>query len=213
MVGLIALAVTAFVVLRERPVSYPVPALAAVPTTTVGPGVPASEVRSPETGLTIPAVAETGAELVVSVVGLVHNSGLVRLPDGSRVADALAAAGGAREGADLTGLNLAQRVRDGDQILVGAASGGPAPAGSITISGSSAGTGQPATEPGPTGKLNLNSATEEQLDALPGIGPVTARAILAWRAANGRFGSVDQLAEVDGIGPARLARLLDLVTV
>ncbi|WP_083883793.1 ComEA family DNA-binding protein [Nocardia higoensis] len=215
-VGLIALFLTAYVVMRERPVSYPVPPLASVQTTTIGPGVPTSEARPPDAGLSPPVSAGAPVELVVSVVGLVHNSGLVRLPEGARVADAVAAAGGAREGADLTGLNLAQRVRDGDQILVGAAphEGGPPQAGSVTVSGSGAAPGADTTpEIGPTGKVDLNSATEAQLDALPGIGPVTARAILAWRTANGRFGSIDQLAEVDGIGPTRLARLRDLVTV
>src|SRR5690606_6430914 len=149
-------------------------------------------------------------ELVVSVVGLVHHSGLVRLPEGARVADALAAAGGAREAADLTGINLAQRVRDGDQILVDTAphDDGPLQPGTVpvSVSGAMHGAANPAPGSTPTGKVNLNSATEAQLDALPGIGPVTARAILAWRQANGRFSSIDQLAEVDGIGPARLAR-------
>ncbi|MFF0529690.1 ComEA family DNA-binding protein [Nocardia amikacinitolerans] len=155
------------------------------------------------------------AELVVSVVGLVQRGGLVRLPDGARVADALAAAGGARDGADLTGINLAQRVQDGDQILVGAtapAPGTPSQSGSTTITATGgAATSRPSA--GPTGKVDLNKATEAELDALPGIGPVTASAITAWRKANGRFTDLEQLGEVDGIGPARLARLRDLVTV
>jgi len=135
------------------------------------------------------------------------------------VADAITAAGGPRDGADLTGLNLAQRVQDGDQILVGAAAptGDGPRLGSATISaggaGGAAGTAAGAPVPGTAGKIDLNTATEAQLDALPGVGPVTARAILAWRTANGRFTAVDQLAEVDGIGPARLARLRELVTV
>jgi len=215
-VGLIAVVVTAFVVMRQRPVAHPVPPLASVQTTP-SPGAPttgelpaAPEVDAPVNG------GGTG-ELVVSVVGLVHRGGLVRLPEGARVADAVAAAGGAREGADLTGLNLAQRVRDGDQILVGAAprDGGVPELGSATISGSGtvSGAEDPAPGTGTTGKVDLNSATEAQLDALPGVGPVTARAILNWRTANGSFTAIDQLAEVDGIGPARLARLRDQVTV
>lgn len=212
-VGLIAVVVTAFVVMRERPVSYPVPPLASVPTTT-GPAAPVTA-ATPEPDA--PVNAGGAGELVVSVVGLVHRGGLVRLPEGARVADAVAAAGGAREGADLTGLNLAQRVRDGDQILVGAAQqdGGPSQPGSATISGSGTVPGAQDSAPGvgTTGTVDLNSATEAELDALPGVGPVTARAILSWRSANGRFTSIDQLAEVDGIGPTRLARLRDQVRI
>lgn len=165
---------------------------------------------------------QSAAEVVVSVVGLVFKPGLVHLPAESRVADALAHAGGARPNADTLSLNLAQVVRDGDQILVGqkgdgqvrsavvgsgasgsAASGAPGSAGSGD-SGGSAGAGR---------LVNLNTATETELDALPGVGPVTAQAILAWREANGSFASVDQLAEVDGIGDGRLAKLRPLVTV
>lgn len=215
-VGVIAVVVTVFVVMRERPVSYPVPPLAAVQTTTVGPGAPSTVTQPAEAGASAQVRLDAPGEVVVSVVGLVHRGGLVRLPAGARVADALAAAGGAREGADLTGLNLAQRVRDGDQILVGAARpDGSSQLGSGTTSGSATMPGSADITPdtGPTGRVDLNAATETQLDALPGVGPVTARAILNWRTANGRFTSVDQLAEVDGIGPARLARLRDLVTV
>ncbi|WP_245649684.1 ComEA family DNA-binding protein [Nocardia shimofusensis] len=215
-VGLIAVVVTAFVVIRQRPVSSPVPPLASVQTTTVGPGVPSTVAQQAEAGVSAQVDPDAPGEIVVSVVGLVHRGGLVRLPPGARVADAVAAAGGAREGADLTGINLAQRVRDGDQILVGAAQQDGSPQlGSVTVSGSGTGHGAADTTPenGPSGTVDLNVATEAQLDALPGVGPVTARAIMNWRNANGRFTSVDQLAEVDGIGPARLARLRDLVTV
>ncbi|MFC4603183.1 ComEA family DNA-binding protein [Rhodococcus kronopolitis] len=172
-----------------------------------------------------PSTPPAPADLVVSVVGLVHASGLVHLPDGARIADAVAAAGGAREGADLLGLNMAQRVADGDQILVGVAPEGGAPVtvGSGTV-GAGAGAGAGAAGgggPGPSGtggpaaggKVNLNTATAEELDALPGVGPVTAASILAWRTANGRFTDVEQLGEVDGIGPARLGKLRDLVAV
>ncbi|WP_141812322.1 ComEA family DNA-binding protein [Nocardia bhagyanarayanae] len=214
MVGLVAVIVATVVVFHERPVAHAVPPLPAVRTSATPSGArPVPAQSAPAVPGVLPA-PET-AELVVSVVGLVQRGGLVRLPEGARVADALAAAGGARDGADLTGINLAQRVQDGDQILVGAT--GPAPVapsqhGSTTITATGgAGTSRPSA--GPTGKVDLNKATEAELDALPGIGPVTASAITAWRKANGRFTDLEQLGEVDGIGPARLARLRDLVTV
>ncbi|MBF6385678.1 helix-hairpin-helix domain-containing protein [Nocardia farcinica] len=223
LVGVLAVLVTAFVLTRAQPVTHPVPPLASVRTTTAPPGVPVSGAARTQAAapgsVPVPETHSATGELVVSVVGPVHRGGLVRLPAGARVADALAAAGGPRDGADLTGLNLAQRVQDGDQILVGAAAAtGDGPRlGSATISaggaGGAAGTAAGAPLPGTAGKIDLNTATEAQLDALPGVGPVTARAILAWRTANGRFTAVDQLAEVDGIGPARLARLRELVTV
>jgi competence protein ComEA len=161
--------------------------------------------------------------VVVSIVGLVHKPGLVTLAPGARIADALQAAGGPTDGADTIGLNMARPLGDGEQIVVGLAP----PSGKPTVLGSSVGTGSP---PGPappnapttSGKpktapkpevLDLNSATVEELDALPGVGPVTAAAIVAWRQANGRFTSVDQLADVDGIGPARLDKLRSLLRV
>ncbi|WP_306361174.1 ComEA family DNA-binding protein [Nocardia sp. CC227C] len=158
--------------------------------------------------------------LVVSVVGLVERGGLLRFPTGARVADALAAAA-PRGDADLSGLNLAQYLSDGDQIVIGRAGPNPtAPQAGSSIVGAAAqhpGTPRtPSATPHPTGTttvVNLNTATEAELDALPGIGPVTAKAIIAWRTEHGRFGSVDQLADVQGIGPARLERLRGLVTV
>jgi competence protein ComEA len=158
--------------------------------------------------------------VIISVVGLVHKPGLVTLAPGARLADALAAAGGALDGADLIGLNMARRVADGEQIIVGIveAPGQPAAMGSSINSGtaSAAATDAPSTAgkaPTPPGLVDLNAATAEELDTLPGIGPVTAAAIIAWRDANGRFTSVDQLGDVDGIGPARLEKLRDLVRV
>lgn len=170
--------------------------------------------------------ASPGADrpVVVSVVGLVHKPGLVTLAPGARIADALQAVGGPVDGADTIGLNMARPLGDGEQIVVGLA---PAP-GKPTVLGSSIGTGSPAAPgtataaapsssgkptAGPKGALDLNTATVEQLDALPGVGPVTAAAIVAWRQTNGRFTSVDQLGEVDGIGPARLDKLRSLVRV
>ena len=150
----------------------------------------------------------------MSVVGLVHKPGLVTLASGARIADAVTTAGGALDGADLIGLNMARRVADGEQIIVGIA----APPGEPTTMGSSvasepsppAPAGEPTTTgsaAAPGGLVDLNTATLEQLDTLPGVGPVTAAAIIAWRDANGSFTSVDQLADIDGIGPARLEKL------
>ena len=150
-----------------------------------------------------------GGPVVVSVVGLVHQPGLVTLDPGARVADALTAAGGPLDGADLVGLNMARRVGDGEQIVVGISS----PLGASPAMGSSVTAPQGEKPSGSAGLINLNTATVEQLDALPGVGPVTAAAIIAWRDANGGFAGVDQLGEVDGIGPARLEKLRALVEV
>ena len=156
---------------------------------------------------------------MVSVVGLVHTPGLVTLAPGARIADAVQAAGGAVDGADLIGLNMARPLGDGEQIVVGLApaSGQPAVLGSSVNSGSApASRSSPApgsTKPKGGEVVDLNAATAEQLDALPGVGPITAAAIVAWRQAHGRFTSVDQLADVDGIGPARLDKLRPLVRV
>jgi competence protein ComEA len=145
--------------------------------------------------------ADDGADLVVDVAGKVRRPGIAVLPAGSRVVDALDAAGGARRGVDLTGLNLARLVVDGEQILVGVA---PAPgvAGDL-------GTAPPEG----ASLVNLNTADQTVLETLPGVGPVTAEAILAWRTDNGGFTSVDELLEVDGIGEATLDDLAPLVTL
>lgn len=162
-----------------------------------------------------PAAAPGDAtSIVVSVVGLVHKPGLVTLAPGARIADALAAAGGTQDGADVVGLNIAQKVADGQQIVVGIAPlpGQPPTLGSSVTAESVDGEGL-TTDPATRDLVDLNTATETELDALPGVGPVTAAAIVAWRDANGPFTSVDQLSEVDGIGPARLDKLRDQVRV
>ncbi|GAB90572.1 helix-hairpin-helix domain-containing protein [Gordonia rhizosphera] len=216
LVGVLACAVAGFALLRggsEPPVSVAFPASPG-PTTHAGTAPPSP---SPQT-------SAPPDDLVVSVVGLVHRPGLIHLPPDARVADAIDRAGGARKNADLLSLNLAQRLRDGDQILVGYTGGGGRLALRSAVVGASAGAGDvssgtgasaPTTSggPAPAATVDLNTATEDQLDALPGVGPVTARAIIAWRETHGRFDSVEQLAEVDGIGPARLAKLRELVTV
>jgi competence protein ComEA len=143
--------------------------------------------------------------VLVDVAGRVRHPGVVQLPAGSRVIDALRKAGGARPRVDLTTLNLARVLADGEQILVGrtsAATGG--------LAGASAAAAPPA---GGTAMVNLNSATEEQLEALPGVGPVTAQKILDWRQTHGRFSAVDELLEVSGIGDKTLARLAPYLTL
>ncbi|MGE2714936.1 ComEA family DNA-binding protein [Mycolicibacterium litorale] len=208
-VGVLAVLVTVFTLWRDDPppvVAAKLPEVEMVSSAAPKPGPPAPD-----------------QPVVVSVVGLVRRPGLVTLPSGARIADALEAAGGAADGADLIGLNMARRLTDGEQIIVGIATapGQPATMGSSTIGAEgaaaappgSAAAGPPASAGMPGTPVNLNTATVEQLDTLPGVGPVTAAAIVAWRDANGAFGSVDQLGEVDGIGPARLAKLRELVHV
>lgn len=197
-VGLLAILVTVFTLARDR-----TPPVASA-------NLPAVQMVSS----TAPTPSAADGPVVVSVMGLVHKPGLVTLSTGARIADALEAAGGALDGADLVGLNMARRITDGEQIIVGITGppGAPAPMGSSVSPQSTAAPARPET-PAAGAPLNLNTATAEELDGLPGVGPVTAAAIIAWREANGRFTSVDQLGEVDGIGPARLEKLRDLVHV
>ena len=143
-----------------------------------------------------------GAEVVVDVVGRVHRPGLVTLPAGARVADAVRAAGGALAGTDLSSINLARICVDGEQIAIG-------------VPGAVAAPGAPGSaDAATTGALvNLNTATSDQLDALPGVGPVLAQRIIDYRTDHGPFQSVDQLHQVSGIGDAKYADLSPLVTV
>lgn len=144
------------------------------------------------------AVSATG-RVVVDVAGRVRRPGLVTLPAGSRVADALRAAGGALPGTDLTSLNLARKVVDGEQIVVG----GPGVAAAPPSAGS----------PGPSNPIDLNTATVADLDQLPGVGPVLAQRIVDWRTTHGGFTSVSQLRQVTGIGDSKYADLQPLVRV
>jgi competence protein ComEA len=138
--------------------------------------------------------------LVVDVAGAVRRPGLYRLRSGSRIDDAIAAAGGPKPRAQLGAVNLAAPVADGEQVVVpgrGATTG--------------VGAATPSAGSSPTAPLDLNTATLEQLESLPGIGPVTAQKILDYRQQHGAFHAVDELQGVPGIGPAHMAQLKGLV--
>jgi len=147
----------------------------------------------------VPVVSASGSaaavmELVVAVSGQVQRPGLVRLPPGSRVADAIQAAGGPLPGVDLSTINLARKLNDGELIAVGV----PPAAGA---------------DPAVPAKVNLNTASLAELDTLPGVGPVLAQRIIDHRTKRGGFRSVEELRQVDGIGEETFGRLKDLVTV
>jgi competence protein ComEA len=160
------------------------------------------------TPIAVPEVASTGIaitsnsnqsdslpaldQIVVDVKGDVVNPGLVTLPAGSRVADAIAAAAGVVPGANVTSLNLAERLSDGQMIVIG---------------------NSKAMELSSDPRINLNLATESELDSLPGVGPVMAGLIIAWRESNQRFHSIEELQEVPGIGPKVFANLKPLVRI
>lgn len=180
--ALVVAVVVGFLVWRSRPTAEPVatgPAAA-----TVAPLPPSS----------------AAAGIVVSVVGRVHRPGLVRLSHGSRVADAIEAAGGVLPGTDLGYLNLARKVVDGELLAIGVS---PPPA----VPGAGPGAGAQG------GLVNLNTATAAELDALPGVGPVLAQRIIDHRTRTGGFRSVEELRKVEGVGDARFEQLKDLVTV
>jgi competence protein ComEA len=148
--------------------------------------------------------AASAAKLVVYVVGAVRRPGLYRLRPGSRVADAVARAGGVTRTADPAGLNLAAPIADGEQVLVPAVL-------SPAAAHAQGGVGGAVPAGAPAGPIQLSSATAEQLDSLPGIGPATAAKILDYRTTHGAFHSVDELDEVPGIGPTRVEQLRGLV--
>lgn len=211
-VAALAVLVTVFTLIRNEPA--PVVSAKLPPVEMV-----ASDSVRPSTSTT----ARPEQPVIVSVVGLVQEPGLVTVTPGARVADALTAAGGTLAGADTVGLNMARHLNDGEQVVVGISPVPGAPPGlGSSVGGATAPAartgGDKATAKEPAGgqpqePVDLNAATEAQLDELPGIGPVTAAAIVAWREEHGAFASVEQLGEVDGIGPARLQRLRDLVRV
>lgn len=213
LVTLAALAVTILVLWNAQPSDQSVPLSAhasstPAPTSTppaTAPALPPAQESNP-----VPDKSEQATEVVVHVVGKVRQPGVFRLDVGSRVIDAIEAAGGAHEGEPLTGINLARALHDGEQVRVGLppdpnvnlVNGYAGPPGTT-------GAGRGGTE----GPVDLNAATEAELESLPGVGPVLSQRIAAYRAESGPFRTVDQLIEVSGIGPAMLERLRDLVRV
>jgi competence protein ComEA len=197
-VAVLVVLVAGFLAWRARPRVDPV---AAPPSFDAGSGAGAGD----PVGSAASASPSVAAEVVVAVAGKVRKPGLVRLPPGSRVADALTAAGGAEPGVDVSMLNLARKVVDGELILVGIT---PSPGAGVPVvppvGGAAATTG---------GLVDLNTATLADLDTLPGVGPVLAQRILDARTAQGGFKAVSDLRKVSGIGDARYEQLKDLVTV
>jgi comEA protein len=200
LVGLLtALGVVAWTV-ADRPVVDPAVDRIPAAARSGSPGAPPAAAPPAVSSAAVPPSAPASAgTVVVSVVGQVASPGLVTLPAGSRVADALAAAGGLLPGADPAAVNAAALLADGEQIAVGVP-------GAAAPPGATGGAGH-------TGLLDLNSATVADLDELPGIGPVLAQRIIDHRSANGPFTSVDQLQDVSGIGPAIYADLAQRVSV
>jgi competence protein ComEA len=211
---LVAALLTGLWVINSRPRPLEVGAGASLPTRArmaALPGtVPLDTSGAPMVGSAAAPSAMPSArasEVVVDVAGKVRRPGLYHLPAGARIDDALTAAGGPRRGVDLSTLNLAAVVVDGQQILVGAA-GAPAAGGGVP-----APVEAPATTSSSIAPVSLNTASLEQLETLPRIGPVTAQKILDYRAAHGSFTSVDQLKDVSGIGDVTFAGLAPLVTL
>ena len=226
---MLAVAVVALVVgawaLRGRDVGTPVP-----PTAAEVSGVPSAAAHSTGAPLTASPDALSGAlptsaagatpagtpgpagQLRVQVVGQVRRPGVVTVPAGARVEDAVQAAGGATRRADLAAVNLARPVVDGEQIYLSRPGEKP-----HTVSGSVGGGAGSAPAAGgsaaPAGPVNQNTATLAELDSLPGVGPVLAQRILQWRQDHGRYTQVDELGEVQGIGDTTLAKLRPLVGV
>ena len=166
--------------------------------------VRASESGAPSGDVVSVAPSPEAAVLLVDVAGWVRHPGVYEFHEGDRVIDAIDASGGARPGAALSSLNLAAPLVDGSQILVARS----APDGSVVPPPGTA----PGT-PGSTTKININTASATELEALPGVGEVIAQAIVDYRTQNGPFATVEDLLDVSGIGDATFASMKDLITV
>jgi competence protein ComEA len=191
----LGLIMAGWLLLRARPVAIASPAEVVTAAAPVQTAVSAT-----------PSAAKSAAKIVVHVLGAVRHPGLVKLPENSRVQDAIDAAGGLTRQADPGELNLAQLLSDGQQVMIGTTRD---PVGEVREQHGSGTRGGAAA----TGALELNRASQSQLEELPGIGPVTAQAILAWREQHGRFSRVEELQEVDGIGPKTYAQIAPHVRV
>ncbi len=192
---ILGLTMSGWLLLRARPVAVADPGgvvTVSTPLQTVAPATPTT--------------SRGASKIVVHVLGAVRRPGLVRLPDNSRVQDAIDAAGGLTGRANPGELNLAQLLSDGQQVVIGTSS---EPTGEVRDQ-SESGTGSGASA---AGALDLNHASQPQLEELPGVGPVTAQAILSWREQHGRFSRIEELQEVDGIGPKTYAQIAPHVRV
>ncbi|WUT63907.1 ComEA family DNA-binding protein [Streptomyces sp. NBC_00683] len=209
--GAAALAATHFWSVRPQPVPAPEQVKEAAAAHAAAPGSFDSQgpglMPGPSAGP--PPTVAVGGQIVVDVSGKVRRPGIQHLPAGSRVADALRAAGGVREGTDVTALNRARVLTDGEQVVVGVPAVPPAAGGSA--GGTAGGGGEGAGQAGPPAPVSLTTATVEQLETLPGVGPVLAQHIVDYRTEHGGYRSVDELREVNGIGDRRFADLRPLV--
>lgn len=222
LVVLVAAAVVLWPVLRRpAPPDESLPRAGADPVTDVAPGStaarPGATSSEPAAGASPSDQGGAAGPVTVHVAGAVAAPGVVTLPPGSRVVDAVGAAGGLRPDADSDRVNLAAPLGDGQRVVVPILGqpapevlGGGAPVGQAGGDGSAGGAGGSGEDPGP---VDINRATAEELDELPGVGPATAAAILDHRTRSGPFRSVDDLIEVRGIGEAKLEALRDLVVV
>jgi competence protein ComEA len=191
----LSLLTAGWLLLRARPVAVASPSEVVTVSSPTQPAVSAT-----------PTTSKAASKIVVHVLGAVRHPGLVRLPENARVQDAVDAAGGLTNRADPGELNLAQPLRDGQQVVIGNRTD---PAGEVR---DQAGSGQ-GNDAAATGAVDLNHASQPQLEELPGVGPVTAQAILAWRQQHGRFSRIEELQEVDGIGPKTYAEIAPHVRV
>jgi competence protein ComEA len=198
-VVVVAIVVVAVVLVHHHSANAAPPSSVSGGSTGSGPGAFPDPSTSSATG-----GVDDPTSIVVDVGGRVRKPGLVTLPSGSRVADAITAAGGPLHHREITRLDLAARVTDGQLLLVGVPSASPGAGGASDSGGAS---GASSSSP-----IDLNSATLEELETLPGVGPVTGQKIIDWRTAHSGFTSIQQLQQVSGIGPATYADLAPLVS-